>query len=86
RERTERQANDRGFHGIPNPTGTTWRGTERTSLIWEGCRANPRAVSMAVLDAGRLLYLCMEKSNRRENVNGKKREKGIAERYKIIVK
>ena len=28
---------------------------------------------MAVLDAGRLLYLCMEKSNRRENVNGKKR-------------
>ena len=35
---------------------------------------------MAVLDAGRLLYLCMEKSNRRENVNGKKREKGIAER------
>jgi hypothetical protein len=28
----------------------------------------------------------MEKSNRRENVNGKKREKGIAERYKIIVK
>jgi len=35
--------------------------------LWfaEGCRANSRAVSTVVLDAGRPLYLCMGKSNRR---------------------
>ncbi|MFR2223808.1 hypothetical protein ACR76H_16725 [Bacteroides kribbi] len=52
----------------------TRRGTERTSSIWEGCRANPRAVSMEVLDAGRPLYLCMGKSNRRGSVGNEIRE------------
>jgi len=54
------------FHGIPNPPRYE-AGAERPSSIWEGCRANPRAVSMAVLDTGRPLYLCMGKSNRRES-------------------
>ncbi|MEQ3370137.1 hypothetical protein ACIXO7_20000 [Bacteroides fragilis] len=55
-----------GISRNTQPDGAARRGTERTSSIWEGCRANPRAVSMAVLDDGRPLYLCMGKSNRQE--------------------
>jgi len=64
-----------GISRNTQPDRRSKEGTERTSSIWEGCRANPRAVSMAVLDTGRPLYLCMGKSNRRESGGNEIRER-----------
>ncbi|WP_153836564.1 MULTISPECIES: hypothetical protein [Bacteroides] len=52
------------FTEYPIRRGTR-RGLKGHLRFAEGCRANPRAVSIVVLDAGRPLYLCMRKSNRR---------------------
>ena len=52
------------FTEYPTRRGTR-RGLKGHLRFAEGCRANPRAVSIVVLDAGRPLYLCMGKSNRR---------------------
>ena len=53
----------------------TRRGLKGHLRFAEGCRANPRAVSIVVLDAGRPLYLCMRKSNRRGGNGGEIRER-----------
>jgi hypothetical protein len=42
--------NDRGFNGMPNPTGTTRRGLKSHLRFVEGCRSIRDPISGAVLD------------------------------------
>ena len=64
------------FTEYPTRRGTR-RGLKGHLRFAEGCRAKEGggAVSIVVLDAGRPLYLCMRKSNRRGGNGGEIRER-----------
>ena len=75
RENEEKARKPPGIERNTQPDRRSRRELKGHLRFGKAAGANPRAVSMAVLDTGRPLYLCMGKSNRRESGGNEIRER-----------